>query len=91
MDNLYDLIPFAANLHITLLSVRGGIVIKIQGTKVVFLPSLLFLSPTSSSRLMTLLFVHIHFSTEILFSTRVPSPHLSIANGVLSKINLFSK
>jgi len=61
-------------------------------TEIVFSSSFLFLSSTSSSRLMTLRFSHIHFfSLEILFFTRLPSPPLSIVNGILSKINLLSK
>jgi hypothetical protein len=56
------------------------------------LPSLLFLSPTSSSRLMTLRFITASalkdFSTGILLSTHVSSPHLSIANRIFSNINL---
>jgi hypothetical protein len=68
---------------------------KDDRAKAALLPSLLFLSPTSSSRLMTLLFVHasvgIHFSTAILFFTHVLSPHLSIANSLLPKINLLPK
>jgi hypothetical protein len=58
------------------------------------LPSLLFLSPASSSRLMTLGFVTASalddFSTCILSSTHVLSPHPSIVNSVFSKINLLA-
>jgi hypothetical protein len=59
--------------------------------QVAFLSSLLFLSTTGSSRLMTLLSVYIHFSMDILFSTHVLSPHLSIANIFLPKISLSQK
>jgi hypothetical protein len=56
------------------------------------LPSLLFLSPARSSRLMTLCFVTAGavdgFSAGILFSTHVLSPHPSIIYSALSKINL---
>jgi len=49
--------------------------------------SLLFLSSTSSSRLLSLLFASFRFSpAEILISTHVLSPNLSIVNCVLSKI-----
>ena len=58
------------------------------------LPSLLFLSPTSSSRLMTLRFVTAgaldDFSTGILASTHVLSPHPSIVNSAFPKINLLA-
>jgi hypothetical protein len=51
------------------------------------LPSFLFLSPTSSSRLVAMLFAQIHlFSTGILFSTRLLSPHLSTVNSIFSRI-----
>ena len=49
-------------------------------------PSLLFLSSTSSSRLLALLFVHFLLFTGIFASTHVLSPNLSILNCVLSKI-----
>jgi len=55
---------------------------KHDRTKAAVLPSFLFLSPTSSSRLMPLRFVTARatdgFSTGILFPTQVPSPHHSI-------------
>jgi hypothetical protein len=54
---------------------------------IALLPSLLFLSSTSSSRLMALLFARFRFSPAgILISTHVMSPDLSIVNCVLSKI-----
>jgi hypothetical protein len=62
--------------------------------KIASLPSLLFLSPASSSRLMTLRFVTASalddFSTCIPSSTHVLSPHPSIVNSVFSKINLLA-
>jgi hypothetical protein len=62
--------------------------------KIASLPSLLFLSPTSSSRLMTLRFVTASalddFSTGILSSTHVLSPHPSIVNSAFSQINLLA-
>jgi hypothetical protein len=63
--------------------------------KVAFLSSFLFLSPTSSPRLMTLRSVTASaidgFSTGILVSTHVPSPHLSVVNSVFPKISLLVK
>ena len=54
---------------------------------IALLPSLLFLSSTSSSRLTSLLFARFRFSPAgILISTHVLSPNLSILNCVLSKI-----
>jgi hypothetical protein len=48
-----------------------------------FLPSLLFLSPTSSSGLMTLRFVAAgatgDFSPRVLFSTHALSPRISVS------------
>jgi len=65
---------------------------KDELAKVAFLPSLLFLSTSSSSRLMTLRFVTARaidgFSTAILSTTHVLSPHIPIVNSILSKINL---
>ena len=56
-------------------------------TSLCILPSLLFLSSTSSSRLLALLFASFRFSPAgILISTHVLSPNLSILNCVLSKI-----
>jgi len=63
----------------------------VEATDHAFLPSLLLLSPTSSSRLMTLRFMTASalrgLSTGILFSTRFLSPHLSTDNNVFSNIN----
>ena len=60
--------------------------------KTASLPSLLFFSPASSSRLMTLRFVTASalkdFSTGILLSAHVSSPHLSIVNRIFSRMNL---
>jgi hypothetical protein len=54
---------------------------------IAFLPSLLFFSSTSSSRLLALLFTRFRFSPAgILLSTHVLPPNLSIVNCVLSKI-----
>jgi hypothetical protein len=56
-------------------------------TSLCILPSLLFLSSMSPSRLMSLLFARFRFSPAgILISTHVLSPNLSIVNCVLSKI-----
>ena len=59
---------------------------------IAFLPSFLFLSSSSSSRLMPPRFVTtsvlLGFSTGILFSTHALSPHLLIVNSILSEINL---
>ena len=63
--------------------------------KAALLPSLLLLSPASSSRLMTLLFVtasaFLRFSSGILFFSHVLSPHGSIVNSNFYRINLLSK
>jgi hypothetical protein len=56
------------------------------------LPSLLFFSTTSSSRLMTLRFMTasalLGLSTGILFSAHLLSSHLSTVNSVFLEINM---
>jgi hypothetical protein len=65
-----------------------------MGCPIASLPSLLFLSTASSSRLMTLRFVTAgaldDFSTGILSSTHVLSPHPSIVYSAFPKINLLA-